>query len=275
MKQNKVIMQIAGILVLITVAYWSTLKWLYERYVGADSYYSHGFLVPLVTGYFIWAERETLKKIDIKSNVWGLVLIITSLLIHVLSMLAEVYFVSGYSLFLLVFGISLYVYGREITKKILFPLSFLFFMFPLPLVAINAISFPMKMIATKAGVFVMQSFMHLPLRNEGFEIYFPKASLVVGNPCSGLRSLISMLALSSIFAYMMKDKMWKRVSLVAVSVPIALFSNICRVVMLSVAVFIYGSKMAQGFFHDFTGYVVFVIEFGLLWFIWRKMQCKE
>lgn len=275
MRQNKVVMQIAGILALIAVAYWSTLKWLYDRYVGTDSYYSHGFLVPLVTGYFIWAERETLKKINIKSNMYGLALIILSLLIHIASMLAEVYFVSGYSLFLLVFGISLYVYGQEVTRKILFPLSFLFFMFPLPLVAINAISFPMKMIATKAGVFIMQSFMHLPLKNEGFEIHFPNASLVVGNPCSGLRSLISMVALSSIFAYLMKDKMWKRVSLVALSIPIALFSNICRVILLSVAVFVYGTKMAQGFFHDFTGYVVFIIEFGLLWFIWRKMQCQE
>ena len=273
MKKN-IFIQLGFILVLVGLIYHSTFVWLYARYMAADSYYSHGFLVPFVTWYLIWVKKEQLENIDKKCSLWGLVLIIFSLSLHFLSTLAEVFFVSGFSILFLVFGISLFLYGKQITKKILFPLSFLIFMFPLPLVAINAISFPMKMFATKSAVFILQKFMHIPMKNEGFQIFFPKASLVVGNPCSGLRSLISMLALGSIFAYLLKANMFKKNVLFFSAIPIALFSNIIRVIMLCLGVFIYGSQMTKGLFHDLTGYLVFVIAFVGLWLCWGKLEGK-
>jgi exosortase len=247
--------------------------------VAADSYYSHGFLVPLISGFFIWlAVRKKGRVRQVtpgKGSWWGLGIILAALLIHTISMLAGVYFISGYSLFILAFGVTIFLYGWEFTKKISFPLSFLFFMFPLPLVAINAISFPLKTIATKAAILIMQYIMHLPVRNEGFEIVFPRSSLVVDNPCSGLRSLISMLAMGTIFAYLLKDKLYKRISLVLLAVPIALVANGLRIILLSAAVFIYGAGVLNTFFHGFTGYIVFLMEFWLLWFVWRKLSCQK
>lgn len=286
MLTSKHFLQAGSIIALIGFAYSSTIGWLIERYVAADSYYSHGFLVPFVSAYFIWVrlKSDSSRSISIEAKAggihyrsdyckWlGLGFIVFALVLHVFSILAEVYFISGYSLFLLMFGISLFLYGWNITKKILFPLVFLFFMFPLPLVAINAISFPMKTMATKVAVFVLKNFMRLPLINHGFEINFPHASLVVGNPCSGLRSLITLLALSSIFAHLMKTKMKSRCALVTLSIPIAIVSNIFRIVLLSLAVFVYGSKAAQGFFHDFSGYIVFLMEFLLIWYFWRSLD---
>lgn len=275
MKTNQfLMMKLAVPVVLVILIYHSTFVWLYERYMAADSYYSHGFLIPFVTAYLIWLKKGKLKSISKKYNFWGLVWIIFSLFLHILSVLAEVFFVSGFSLLFLVFGISLFLYGKELTKKILFPLSFLFFMFPLPLMAISSISLPMKMIATKSAVFILRTFMHIPMKNEGFQIFFPNASLVVGNPCSGLRSLISMLALGSIFAYLLKANMFKKNMLFFLAIPIALLSNIIRVIMLCLGVFIYGSHMTKGFFHDFTGYLVFVIAFVGLWLCWKKLEEK-
>ena len=105
-------------------------------------------------------------------------------------------------------------------------------MFPLPLVAINAISFPMKMFATKSSVFILRETLHIPMRNEGFMIFFPDASLLIGNPCSGLRSLISFLALGAIFAYFLKASKVKKFSLFLLAIPVALISNIIRVILL-------------------------------------------
>ena len=272
--KKRTFIQLGFILVLIGLIYHSTFVWLYERYMAADSYYSHGFLIPFVTGYLIWLKKEQLESLNLKCNLWGLGLIIFSLLVHLLGVLAEVFFVSGFSILSLVFGISLFLYGKEITKKILFPLAFLIFMIPIPKVAINAISFPMKMFATKSAVFILQTFMKLPMKNEGFQIFFPKASLVVGNPCSGLRSLISMLALGSIFAYLTKMTMFKKIVLFSSAIPIALMSNIIRVIMLCLGVFIYGSQMTKGLFHDLTGYLVFVFAFVGLWLCWKKLEGK-
>ena len=273
MKINQsLVVKLAVFVILIVLIYHSTFLWLYERFIAKDSYYSHGFLIPFVTGYLIWLKKEQLKNINPKYNLWGVVLIISSLLLHLLSILAEVFFVSGFSILFLVFGISLFLYGREVTKKILFPLSFLIFMFPLPLVAISAVSFPMKMFATKSAVFILRAFVHIPMKNEGFEIFFPNASLVIGNPCSGLRSLISMLALGSIFAYLLKASMAKRLILFFLAIPIALISNIVRVILLCLGVFVYGSQMTRGLFHDFTGYLVFVIAFVSLWLCWKKFE---
>jgi len=260
---------------LVIFIYKTTFIWLYERYIAADSYYSHGFLVPFVTAFLIWLKRKELVNLNLQTSNWGLVLIVAGLTIHIFSLLADVFFISGFSVIILAFGLSLYFLGKEVTKKIVFPLFFLVFMIPLPLVAINAISFPMKMIATKSAVFIIKHGFHLPIKNEGFQIFFPNASLIVENPCSGLRSLISMLALGSIFAYLLKSNATKRVILFFWAIPIALFSNLIRVILLSLGVYVYGSGVTKGFFHDFTGYLVFIIAFISLFLLWRGLECRD
>jgi len=275
MKNKNLYLALTSILIFIILIYHTTFIWLYERYISADSYYSHGFLIPFITGGLLWFKRKRLIKIKREYNFWGLALIILALFIHFLSILVEVFFVSGFSILLLVFGISLFLFGKKITQKIIFPLFFLIFMFPIPLAAINAISFPMKMFVTKSSVFVLKTFLNIPIKNEGFQIFFPNASLIVENPCSGLRSLISLLALGSIFAYLLKANIKKRIILFLLSIPIALVSNLIRVILLSMGVYIYGSNITEGFFHDFTGYLVFVIAFVTFWLFWREFQCKS
>jgi exosortase len=275
MRTNRVIIELTLLAALIGCIYYSTFVWLYERYIAVDSYYSHGFLVPIVSGVLIWLKKKELALVPVNYSGIGLVLICISIFIHLLSVLTGVYFLSGFSILPLILGITLFLFGGTLAKKIIFPLLFLIFMFPLPLVAINAISFPMKMLVTKAAVMILSGWFHIPLKNEGFQIFFPNATLVVENPCSGLRSLISLLALGSVFAYFLKAPMIKRLSLFALSVPIALLANIARVILLSLGVYVYGSQMAKGFFHDFTGYLMFAGSFFALLYFWRKLQCLD
>jgi exosortase len=264
------------ILILIILIYFSTFVWLFERYIACDTYYSHSFLVPFITAFLIWRKRGQLKNIELKYNFWGLILICVALLIHTLSMAAEVFFISGFSILILIFGISLFLFGKRLTRAILFPLIFLIFMFPLPLQALNYISSSLQFFVTKATVFIFVKTIKLPLSKDGFEIFLPYGSLIIENVCSGLRSLIVMLALGSIFAYFLKSSFLKRLFLFLCIIPVTLFSNIIRVVLLSFAAYIHGPKIiTRGVFHDFTGYLMFAITFCGMLFLSNLLQCKK
>lgn len=273
MKPLKPFLGLSLILSLIAIMYFPTLIWLFERYIAVDSYYSHGFIIPIVSIFLIWLKRKDyLQNLKKEFSCWGLILIVFALLTNLISVWAEFFFVSGLSIIALFFGICLFLYGKKITKKLVFPIFFLIFMIPLPLVIINSISFPMKMLVTNSAVFILKTIFNIPVSNEGFQIFFPKSTLIVENPCSGLRSLISMLALGSIFAFLLKAHITKRIGLFLSSIPIALLTNLFRIIILSLAVFIYGNDMTSGFFHDFTGYLTFGIAFLVLHLLWRKLQ---
>lgn len=257
---------------LMVLVYYPTFGWLIERYLEPDSYYSHGFLIPLVTVFLIFSKRKEINKKENNQNFFGVLLVILSLGLHFIGILSEIFFLDGISIISLVYGMSFFLIGKRNTGKILFSITFLIFMIPIPLVAVNAISFPMKMIVTKSAVFVLDKIFNMPIRNEGFQIFFPKAILIVENPCSGLRSLISFIALGSLFAYFLKASWKKKIFLFFLSIPISLVSNFIRVILLSLGVYIYGNGIAKGFFHDFTGYFVFVLGFAFLWISWRCLN---
>jgi exosortase len=177
-------------------------------------------------------------------------------------------------LFLIV-GIILFLFGEKTTQKIAFPLSFLAFMFPLPLIMLNSTSYFLRILVTKSTVFTLKTIMHLPISNERFQIVFPKGILTIDDSCSGLHSLIAILALTSIFAYLLKADRAKKIILCLLAVPIALISNFIRILLLSFGSYLFGSNAVKGFFHELTGYSIFVIAFTTLWLFWRAFQCKN
>lgn len=266
---------IPGLLIIaLATAYYPTLLWLCERFVATDSYYSHGFLVPLVVGYLIWAKKQELIKEIPHCNRTGLWLVLAALGGNALSLFVGVYFVSGLSLLLLAFGLTLYFFGSSITRKVAVPLLFLLFMVPLPLSAINAISFPMRMYATKVSVFLVHHLSGINVHSEGFQIILPNGMLTVGLPCSGLRSLIAMLALGGFIAYRMEGNIFRRILLLIIAVPIALASNILRIMLLTFGAYRCGPGIMEGGFHDVTGYLMFVFAFATLWYFRKVLTCQ-
>jgi exosortase len=257
---------------LFAYAYQPTLVWLYERFMAPDTYYSHGFLVPLVTLVMVWRRRFDLAQSLPASDLRGLILVCCSLVLHILATYANIYFLSGLSIPLFALGICLYAFGRVITRHVRFALLFLFFMIPLPTSVINTVSIPLKIFVTKAVVFILGPIMGIPLRHEGFKIFFAKGSLTVENPCSGLRSLIVIIALGTVFAYLLKGETWKRALVALSSIPIALASNILRVLILCLSVHVYGPQTTQNYVHDSSGYVMFAAAFSGLWLIWNSLQ---
>ncbi len=261
--------------VLFIASYHETLAWMYGRYTSPESYYSHGFLVPFVTAYLIWRKREQLGNEPATFSWWGLVLTVGGLLVHVFGTVIYVFSVSGFSIFLLILGMSLFLFGRRITRIILFPLAFTIFMFPLPSAFISIVSFPLKLFVAKSGAWIA-GLMGIPIYLEGFYITIPAGSLLVGNPCSGLRSLITFLALGSILAYLSPVSLWRRGLILFLSVPTAIVSNVIRVPLLIVISHYWGLEAArpEGFWHDASGIMVFVIGFILLVSFVRLLEWK-
>lgn len=246
------------------LTYIPTILWMYDRWFARDSYYSHGILVPFVTGFLIWQRRQELTKITAVSSPWGLPLIGAGLLLHILSSLFRVYFSSGFSMLAVITGLVLYLYGRQILQKIAFAVAFLVFMVPVPLVVIANISFKMKIFAAKIATVLLNQ-MGLWALRQGSVIKMQHTYVIVDDVCSGLRSLIALAALGSIFAYEMKAPAYKRVLLFLSTIPIAVATNVVRIIFLSGVSEIWGPEHATGFIHDFSGMLVFALAFVLLY----------
>lgn len=254
-------------------AFHQTFLWLYERYTNPDSHYSHGFLIPLISGYLIWRKRDELKNVPAASSKIGLVLIVLALLIHIGSVWTHIFFTSGFSILLLFIGITLYLFGLEFTKKISFPLGFLIFMFPLPMGAIAAFSFPLKLMVANLATSLLNIF-SFPIFREGAVVHLARTTLTIDDPCSGIRSLISLLALGALIAYISKTSILRKVILFISAIPIAIFTNVLRVCALILAANWLGSQwaMPEHWFHTASGMGVFGISMVLIFLTMRGLE---
>jgi len=265
-----------ALLLIFVISYHSILTWMFGRYMGADSYYSHGFIIPFVTAFLIWQKRQQLKSMTSEMSWLGLIIIIFAVLLHITGTILYIFSISGFSIFFLIFGSLLFLYGKQIAKIIWFPILFLVFMFPLPLAIITAISLPMKILVAKAGVAIV-SFLGIPVFREGFNITIPAGNLLVGNPCSGLRSLIAFLALGAVFAYIMDTSKIKRLVIFIIAIPVAILSNMFRVPMLILISHFWGTKAAapESFWHDASGIFVFVAGFFMMFLVTKFLAQRS
>lgn len=260
----KVLIKFLFCMTLLLIAYVPTINWMMGRWNGKESYYSHGFLVPLIALFIIWQKRDDLSKIKISGNMLGLWIVTACLLVHIVCAALRIYFLSGFTLIVLIYGMVLFFFGKEVIRKLIFPIFFLFTMVPLPLVIIGNLTVKLKLLATQLSVFVL-NVIGFRCIQDGSIIRMPSSFIEVAAPCSGLRSIISLLTLGLLFAYFSKTSFLKKSVLFLSSIPIAIATNVMRITLVAVVNDLYGSKVAMGFFHDFTGYLVFVVAFVLLY----------
>lgn len=270
---NKTILIWVGIIAgLLLCTYYESIGHLIQRFEVRDSYYSHGYMVPFVSAYLVWRKRKELAALQPQGSLWGLPLIVLGLFIHIVSYFLKINFTSYASFLVVLFGIILFLGGWKIIRVLLFPLIFLIFMIPLPRVVILGISFEMKLFASEISSWLI-NLIGIETSVSGSRIFYPGGFLLVGDPCSGLRSLISFLALGTVVVQLTSGNFWKKGVLFASVIPIALFSNVVRIVVLTLASYIYGSQIADGFFHDFMGIMVFVIGFISLIALMNILKC--
>ena len=244
------------------VLYFSVIKGLVYDWLHLPDF-SHGFLIPLVSFYFVYERRKELSAL-IPSTAWGgFGLVIFGLLLLLLGNLATEYFTMRFSILLVVGGIILFLLGSDFFKSLLFPLVFLIFMIPIPSILMDRITFPMQLFASKVAAKSLD-LIGIPALREGNVILLANTSLEVAEACSGIRSLISLLALSVVFAYFSQKTTLKRILLVISTFPIAIIANAARVTGTGILAHHYGDSVAQGFFHGFSGWILFVVAFVCL-----------
>lgn len=224
---------------------------------------SHGILVPLVSAYFIWQKREKLRSAQVSHSNWGGVILLVSMGLYLVCYTGAVTVVSRAMIVSSLVGLVLFTLGGEYFRLLTFPLLYLFFMVPVPDSILGLVSFPLQLFATRISTFIIQLF-SFPAYREGNMLYFAQTQLEVAEACSGIRSIMSFGMLSFIFAYMMDKIWWKRIFLVASTIPLAFFANIVRVTGTGILAHFYGDKVASGFLHEFSGLAVFVFGFVLL-----------
>jgi len=256
---SKSLMKIVIIVVLMAILYASVLRKLVSDWIYLADF-SHGFLIPLVSLYFVYGKRKELSILSPSGRWIGLGPIIIGILLLFLGNLATEFFTMRFSMLVVIAGIILFLLGKEYYKTLLFPIVFLIFMIPIPSILMDRITFPMQLFASKMAANSLH-FIGIPVLREGNIMQLANTSLEVAEACSGIRSLISLLALSVVFACLTQKTTLKRILLILSTFPIAILANAARVSGTGILAYHYGNAVAQGFFHGFSGWILFVVAF--------------
>ena len=268
------------VLAALVLAYWTVLEGMVEQWLHNEDY-SHGILVVPVAVYLAWRKRKELKKATVRSDGRGLFMLFAAVAVFIVGELGAELFTTRVSLLVSVIGLVWLLCGLEVLKILSFPVGFLFLMLPLPGFIYRNVTFPLQMLASIGSVNVLHSIGLSALR-EGNVIDVGFMKLQVVEACSGLRYILPFLTLGVLFAYLGQKAFWKRAVLVLATVPISVGANVLRISGTGFIGLFWGNQAAEGFFHSFSGWIVFmvciavlsVLNFGLKYFPEKKAQTK-
>jgi exosortase len=254
--------QMSLVAVLLVLLYYHILSALTVQWWG-DPNYSHGFIVPLFCGWIVWRERKRILAEPVRPSWFGFIVILGGLGILVLGVLGAELFLSRTSLLIVIAGLIIQFQGWRRFRAMLFPWAVLFLMIPLPVIVFNQIALPLQFLASRLAS-GMLSLVGVPVMREGNVINLPSLSLDVVEACSGLRSLVSLVTLAVFYGYLFEPRPSRRVLLVLSSIPIAVAANGFRIMGAGMLGEYWSPDKAEGFFHMFSGWLVFVLSLGLL-----------
>ncbi len=257
---------------LVALVYWRVFPTLWRTWMHSPNY-SHGHLIPPISAFLLWHARRRFVDAAGPGTAWGILLVALALIAHVVSIRAGIFMTQGYSLVLLLFGLSLILFGGRATRAVWFPLGYLIFMLPMPAILSNVLSFRLKEFAADVGSAVAVR-MGIPLARSGLTIHVASGSLRIADPCSGLRSLIALVALGALFAYLTRGPVWKRLLLFAAAVPLAVLGNIARIASLCAVAHVWSVETALGYFHDVSGVLLFLFAFIGLVVVRKLLRCE-
>lgn len=250
------------ILAALFYLYYPFLSPLLEAWETNENY-SHGYFIPLVSLYMIYSQKKALAQTPIISGNSGILFILAGLGLLIVSKIGSEFFLQRVSFIVTSLGIVLFLFGRGYLKHLILPLLYLVFMIPLPAIIWNKIAFPMQLFGSYLTEMVIYS-IGIPIYREGNVLHLAETTLEVVAACSGLRSLMTMFALSGVFAYFSSLSVPRRWVLFFFAAPIAVFANIVRLTTTAVLASRYGSETANGFLHGFSGLLIFVLGTVLL-----------
>ncbi len=246
------------------------LSWIYAPHLASmfdnwwnDPNYSHGILIPLVSAYLIWRHKDSLARSVSNPNPWGYVVILAGMSMLATGYWASEFFLKRISLIPVLWGLVLLSWGWPVAKMLWFAFAYLILMIPLPYVVYDSVAFPLRLIAASLAGGMLHS-MGTPTLVEGNIIHLPYIVLNVVDACSGVRSLISLLAAGTILAYLMLPNRISKIIIVFLVLPVTVATNAVRVVLAGVLAKYIGKEAVEGSMHDFVGWAVFMVAFVFL-----------
>ena len=268
-----------ALLLLVAWLYRSILARLFAQWMN-DPNFSHGIFVPLFAAFVLWQNRNKLSEIPPAPSWAGVSILVSALFVLTIGVLGAELFFSRVSLLLLLAGLIVLFGGWQIFRAVLFPWAFLILMIPIPAIIFQQITFPLQMLAAKVASGLLP-LLGVPVLREGNLIVLPAMpnGLEVAEACSGIRSLMTLVTLAIIYGYLMDSRKWVRILLSLSAVPIAVAANSLRIVGTGLLVQYWDPDKAQGFFHTFSGWLIFVVSlimlFGLHQIIVRLSPEKQ
>ncbi len=238
---------------IIVALYYLAFEWMVNTWWYSE-YYSHSFLILPVAAIIIWTRRTELKtKEPYQHGIW---IFLAGLILYVIGFMRESNFLVATSLLLVLPGLALFARGPKVLRAIAFPIFLLVFMIPLPW--LDEISRNLQSFAARTSAWIVD-LMGVSITRTGSQIELENVAFEIGLPCSGMHSLIALLALSAIFAYILNGSFKRKLALVVLAVPIAIFSNIFRIVVLLLVGNKWGEDAVIGIIHDPLSPIVFVV----------------
>jgi exosortase len=254
------------ILLSFCIAFKEIIAALVQDWSGNENY-THGFLIVPIALYFVWERRSRFIAAIHKPSYAGAVIFVPAIIGAVLNMHP---FVNHMTMWFCLIGILLFLFGWKRLKVLAFPLLFLLLMIPIPAIIFNSLTFPLQILSSQFGAWTL-SMCQIPVLREGNIIQLANTSLEVAEACSGIRSLISLLTLGILYGYFVESRLWMRLFIALASIPIAIAANAFRVAGTGIAAHYIGPEAAVGFFHTFSGWLVFVIAFSMLFLLHRLL----
>lgn len=258
-----------GLSIILLLLYFQTFSWLLEEWLY-NPFYSHGFLVPLISLAIIWSKRNELKNLSVRKEPVGTYLFVSGLIIYAAGVLGKSFFLSAISIIPVLIGLILYYCGKDFVRKLLFPVCFLIFMIPLPWLDIGSVYLQQFTANNAAGI---SQTLGADVYKSELELHVGDCPIIIGIPCSGMRSIISLLAIAAVFVYLIKGSIQRRVIVLFAAVPIAIASNTIRVTAAVLIADFYGCDAATTFFHDFSSMFLFIIAIILLIIFSKILKC--
>jgi exosortase len=261
--------QITVLLAVSVWLYWSILVHLVGQWWNSPDF-SHGFFVPLFSGYVVWQERRKLAAIPVRPSWAGLPIVAVAMFTLIVGQLGAELFLSRFSLLILLAGFIVLFGGWRYFRALFFPWAFLFLMIPIPVIVFNQIAFPLQLFASQVASTILPLF-RVPVLREGNVINLASMQLEVAEACSGIRSLMALIALSIVYGYIMEKRLWVRWALALASVPVAIAANNVRIIGTGLLAHYWNPEVAEGYYHTSWGLLTWIVSLIMLWGLHRLL----
>jgi exosortase len=256
----------------VTALYYQVIgKLVMDWYDNPD--FSHGFLVAPFAVFLLWDKRKVLRDTPIQQTWSGIWLLIAAIFVLFMGVYGAELFLSRLSFVMLLAGIVWTLCGRAMLREMRFAILVLLLAIPIPAVIFNQITFPLQLLASRMASAILPIF-GVPVLRDGNIIQLPSMQLEVAEACSGIRSLMSLFAVAIFYGYFLERNTWRRVVLALASIPIAVFANAARIVGTGLCVQYWNPDKAVGFFHEFSGWLMFIVSLCCLYFVHTLMRLK-